>query len=85
MESDLRAERDYWRDVACYLADCHAATAGYDGDLKSVSRARKERFASIANTAGQALLGNFSKRSNVRAPEEVAKRCIEAAERIRGA
>lgn len=39
-------EAEYWRRVAFYLADCHAAN-GYDATLKSCSKARRNRFASI--------------------------------------
>ena len=50
MEEQLfvaKKEAERWKGVALYLLDCHAATAGYDGQLKSVSKSRKKRFASI--------------------------------------
>lgn len=40
-----------WKDIALYLADCHAATADHDGMLKSCSTIRRERFASICEKA----------------------------------
>ena len=42
-----KKEAERWKNIAVYLLDCHAATAGYDGQLKSVAKSRKERFASI--------------------------------------
>jgi hypothetical protein len=42
-----KKEVERWKSIAIYLLDCHAATAGYDGTIKSVSKSRKERFASI--------------------------------------
>ena len=38
-----------WKNIALYLADCHAATAEYDGLLKSCSNSRRDRFASICD------------------------------------
>ncbi len=40
-----------WKNIALYLADCHAATAAHDGLLKSCSTYRRERFASICEKA----------------------------------
>ena len=55
----LKDEVEYWKRVAAYLAQCHAATAEYDGSLKSVSKARCKRFQDICATAAEALRGNF--------------------------
>lgn len=49
-----RAEPD-WKSIALYLADCHAATAEYDGALSSTSKTRRERFASICEKALAAI------------------------------
>lgn len=42
-----KKETERWKNIAIYLLDCHAATAGYDGQLKSTSKSRKTRFLSI--------------------------------------
>lgn len=44
-------DAEYWKTVALYLADCHAATATYDGALKSTSKSRRERFSAICAKA----------------------------------
>lgn len=83
MESDLRRERDYWRTVACYLADCHAATAEYDGSMKSLSKSRRDRYAAICEKANEALRGHLSGIHSGRSLEEATKRCADAAARLR--
>ena len=76
-----RKEAEHWKKVASYLASCHAATAEYDGQLKSTSQARKNRFKSICTTAADLLEGkklnslSFS-RTNI---DEDIKRCRSAA------
>ena len=45
------SDAEFWKSVALYLADCHAATATHDGALKSTSKSRRERFASICAKA----------------------------------
>lgn len=54
----LEKERDYWKRVAAYLATLHAATLEYDGSLKSVSRARKDRMLSFASIAADLMDGH---------------------------
>lgn len=51
----LEQERDYWRNIACYLASCHAATAEYDGVMSSTSKSRRKRLATICKKASKAL------------------------------
>jgi hypothetical protein len=70
--------------TATYLADCHAATAEYDGQLKSTSAARKRRMASICMTAARALPRKVERGSNQRGSEEVRKRCEKAARLLGG-
>lgn len=77
MEEDLRKERDYWRDLAAYLASCHAATAEGDGMLASASQSRKRRYAAICKTAGDALGGNFPRRGQSQV-EHARDRCYKA-------
>ena len=83
MEHDLRRERDYWRMVACYLADCHAATAEYDGHLKGISKARRTRYASICHTAAQALRGHINSIHSWSVIEDAITRCERAVESLK--
>lgn len=46
---------DVWKAIALYLADCHAANAGYDALLSSVSKSRRKRYADICKTAADLL------------------------------
>jgi hypothetical protein len=55
-----KADVEHWKRIAIYLAHCHAATAGYDGQLSSVSSARKKRYADICRTAVTLLSGEES-------------------------
>jgi hypothetical protein len=40
-----------YKAIALYLADVHAATAEYDGRLKSTSKSRRERLQRICESA----------------------------------
>lgn len=52
--------RDYQK-IAIYLADCHAATATYDGMLRSTSKSRRKRFALICERAiGMLRSGHYA-------------------------
>lgn len=51
----LRQQEVGLRGFVLWLADCHAATAEYDGTLKGTSRARRERFASLCVDAAEAI------------------------------
>lgn len=53
----MEKDRDHWKAVALYLADCHAATAEGDALLKSVSVSRKKRLFSICRKAADMLSG----------------------------
>jgi hypothetical protein len=77
----LERERDYWKRVAAYLASCSAATLEYDGSLKSISRARKDRHISIAKKAADLMEGNDGELGVGYArgtPEDSAARCRHA-------
>lgn len=77
----LEKERDYWKRVAAYLAGCHAATLSYDGSLKSVSRARLDRFVSITRIAADMMEGKDWRAGSSYArstPESAAKHCRDA-------
>lgn len=77
-------ERDYWKAVAIYLADCHAATAEADGSMSGVSKSRKKRYASICALAAEALQGGFSRPHQTRDVASVAQRCLQAAHSLVG-
>ena len=81
--AEVEKERDYWRMVAIYFADCHAATAEYEGHLKSTSKSRRERYASICEAADKALRGSFNSIHSGRVLEEATTRCARAAAKIR--
>lgn len=46
-----KAEMEQWKKVAFYLANCHAATASHEGNLKSTSKSRRRRYQSICMKA----------------------------------
>jgi hypothetical protein len=84
MLNDLRKENEYWHSVAIYLADCHAATAEYDGGLKGVSKSRKKRLASICHTAAQAISGHYYAKYRTSEPSHVIERCEKAVKSLEG-
>ena len=49
-----------WKDIALYLADCHAATGYREGSLKSGSKSEKERHLSICREASALIKGEKS-------------------------
>ena len=68
-----------WEALALWLADCHAATAEYDGNLKSTSASRKRRLRSIcAKTLDAIETGRLDAR--VRDPDAIKQRLARAAE-----
>ena len=80
---DLERERDYWRNVATYLASCHAATAEYDGQLSGISRARKERFAGICHKAASMMQPFGWGFTRVEVPGDAAARCYAIMQKLR--
>jgi hypothetical protein len=86
----LQQDLEYWKSVAVYLADCHAATALDEGRMKSTPKNQKKRFRWISATAGKLLEGcggsmccsmccvcGFSMSSkNI---NDVIERCVEGA------
>lgn len=70
-----------WKQIALYLADCHAATAEYDGQLASVSRSRKNRLVSICHTAAEQIRGRDYNRA--RTEDDVLRRLDEIVEKLR--
>lgn len=67
---EMKKDRDYWKSVALYLAECHAATAGYDASLKSVSKSRKQRLAGICRKAMNMIQGKEMPPPRRRSPQE---------------
>ena len=53
-ESELKQEVAYWKHVAAYLAECHAANL-HEAEHKSCSKYRRKRFQSIMNKAASFL------------------------------
>ena len=76
---DLEREVSYWKRVAIYLADCHAATAEGVMDRKASSMSERRRQASICQTAADALDGKFDRRD--RPVLNVRTRCLKAINR----
>ena len=71
------AEARYWRNVAIYLADCHAATA-YDYSAKSASKSRRNRMISIMETCIKAMNKHPSKcGEHPRSEKDVTDRCMK--------
>lgn len=68
------AEQDaaYWKGVALYLADCHAATA-YSLP-KSTSKSARSRFKSICETALNMIEGKAMPRRTMSTLADVADR-----------
>ncbi len=54
---DLRVENDRLLRALAYLAECHAATAESEGNLKRTSQRSRKRFASICSKAAEMLEG----------------------------
>ena len=52
-------DAEYWKRVACWLADVTAATAYHQIHLKSTGKGEKERQANIARIAAKALSGAY--------------------------
>lgn len=80
MIDQLKRERDYWRKAAAYLASCHAATAEYDGSLKSTSKSRLDRLKNICATAVLMLTQQWHPRYDADGKVDLAReRCDKAA------
>lgn len=79
--TQLLRELHHFQGAAAYLASCHAATAEYDGSLKSTSTGRKQRYASICEKASQLLQGAclHAAPSDQRAVDAAIERCNKAA------
>lgn len=76
--AEAKARIRYLEQCLAYLADCNAATLAHDGTLKSVSKARKERFRSIAEKSLGMITGDWSPRWR-----DPARELEEAKDRLR--
>jgi hypothetical protein len=58
-------ERD-WKQLALWLADCHAATAYYMANTKSMSNSERRRHISICDATRQMIEeGGFTRRPSL--------------------
>lgn len=81
----LRAENALLRDALAYAADCHAATAEFEGPLRRTSQSSRRRMAGICLRMAAILEGDFSsvpRSRSLASPERVAGRCTGAADRL---
>ena len=80
--SDHEAEARYWRNVAIYLADCHAATAS-DYEAKSASKSRRGRMIAILETCMKAMNKHPNKCGDMpRSEKDVTDRCMKTITRL---
>ena len=85
----LKHERDNWKGLALYLADCHAATTQTFGDLKSTSESGKKRLVLICEEAAWAI--HYAETgpvwaywgNRIRAAKDIMQRCLDAAAEMR--
>jgi hypothetical protein len=82
MIDQLKRERDYWRKATAYLASCHAATAEYDGGLKSTSKSRLDRLKAICATAALMLKQQWHPRYDADGKTDIARERCEKAARL---
>ena len=77
----------FWKEVAIFLADCHAGTIE-SLPVRRLNADYHHRFLSIADTAAQALEGAFSDHrpcGNRRSTKEIESYRMEVAARLRKA
>lgn len=80
--ADSVAEARYWKNVAIYLADCHAATA-YDYERKSASKSSRNRMIGIMETCIAAMNKHPNKCGNhPRSEKDVTERCMNEIGRL---
>ena len=51
---------EYWKKIAAYLAECHAATLESTGSRRSCSKHDRNRFQDICRISSDALQGEFN-------------------------
>lgn len=71
-----------WKDIALYLASCHAATAEYDGHLKTTSKSRRKRYRDICATALQAISAGTLVDARPQSEQDVVQRLQDAIDTI---
>lgn len=67
-----------WKDIALYLASCHAATAEYDGHLKGTSKSRRNRYRDICTTALRAISSGTLVDARPQSEQDVVRRLQDA-------
>lgn len=80
MVSVYQKEAAYWKSVAIFLADCHAATAQTDALVKRTPLSELRRQRSIVTKAAAFLREQDTPSSWQSGLEWVAERCDRAAE-----
>ncbi len=70
--TDRREDILFWKNLALYLADCHAATFFHEGSLKSCSKSSRARFKLICERALNAIEGGAQ--SKIGSESSVAER-----------
>lgn len=80
----LQVERDNWKRIALFLADCHAGTAAYDGNNAKTDRWRRKRLRDIARMTATLLeKGKLDDHMVVSDVKDTAERCRKAARKQR--
>ena len=49
-------DAEYWKNVAVWLADCHAGTMEVEGRMSKTSKRSRERFRKICENAASMLV-----------------------------
>lgn len=79
-ERVMDATAEAWRQIALYLAECHAANGEYDAMLSSTSKSRRKRFLKICENAAdmirkpELVVGNRIEEDTLRRLDDLARR-----------
>lgn len=87
-DADLERQVEYWRELAAYLASCHAATAEGLAHLSRTSKYERKRHADICAMAATGLEGKWAKKHTYNQRDEVKvalDRCRDAADMLTNA
>ena len=72
--AELKVDAWRWKAIAEYLADCHAGTASYEGNLRRTSRSSRQRMYYICSKALAMLEGREDPPRSWAAPKVVEPR-----------
>jgi len=67
-------EQNYWKEIALYLADCHAATAYYELSKRSTSKSERERQISLCKLAHESIKNGYIAGKRISSEENVLER-----------